>query len=520
MKYLHHFTLASICLMPTYVLAKSHKRPNILFILSDDHAMPAISAYNSTFAEIAPTPNLDRIAEGGTLFNHMFVTNSISGPSRAALITGKFSTTNGFYQNEGGISFDGSQPTTAKMLQAAGYATSLFGKWHLNSTPTGFDHYMIHADPSGQGKYWNPPYDINGELTTLEGYSTNVTTNEALIWLEKQQTENKPFCMMLHYKAPHRPCDPDTTYLDYLEDVTLPYPETFNDDYKTRENTIGVNMAKVAEHFTRTDVKMPVPPGFSEQQANSWLKYGDGIDQNWTPDQTMTPQEVKEWKYQQYYKNYLRCIKSVDDNVGRVLDYLKETGQYDNTIIIYMGDQGFFLGEHGIYDKRWMYEESIHMPCLFSYPNAKITNKPIEQLAMNVDIAPTLLDYAGIKIPKDMHGESLRPLLEQGNKEPKWRKSVYYQYFEYPKWHMVQPHYGVRTERYKLIHYYYNIDQWEFFDLEADPNELNNSYDNPAYAAIINDLKKEIKTLQKKYDDEMTLEERRKYSETFRVNYE
>ncbi len=517
------FALIGICAAPLACQAKNaakEQRPNILFILSDDHAKPAISAYGGRYADIAPTPHIDQIAENGVLFNHMMCTNSISGPSRACLITGKYSTTNGFFQNEGKIVFDNTQITTPILLQASGYSTSLFGKWHLYSTPKGFDHYMIHADPSQQGKYWNPLYDVNGEKREFEGYCTNITTDAALEWFEHGRKADQPFCMMLHYKSPHRPCIPDTAYQHLFDDVELPYPETFNDDYATREKTIGVNMATVENHFSREDIKMTVPPGFDAKHAQKWIKYGgSGDEQYWTPDPQMSAEEVKKWKYQQYYKDYLRCIRSVDDNVGRVIDYLKANDLYDNTIIVYMGDQGFFMGEHGIYDKRWMYEESINMACLFSYPKLGKSMQQIDNIAINVDIAPTLLDYAGVKVPRDMQGESLRPLIEQTRAAKKWRKSFYYHYFEYPKWHRVQPHYGIRNEQYKLIHYYYNIDEWEFFDLENDPNELSNKYNDPQYRKIIQKLKKELTELQEEYNDVMTLDERRKLSEKYMITY-
>lgn len=519
------YALLGVAAIPTVSAAKTTtkvptERPNILFILSDDHAMPAISAYGGRFAEIAPTPNLDQIADNGVLFNHMICTNSISGPSRACLITGKYGTTNGLFQNEGSIIFDNTQQTTPKIFKANGYTTSLFGKWHMNSEPKGFDHYMIHADPSHQGRYWDPIYEINGEMEVRKGYSTNLTTDAALEWMEKDRDADKPFCMMLHYKSPHRPCNPDSIYLHLFDDVELPYPETFNDDYATREETLGVNMATVENHFSREDLKMVAPRGFDEKHTNQWIKYGgSGDDQYWTPDPQMSKEEVKKWKYQQYYKDYLRCIRSVDDNVGRVIDYLKENGLYENTIIVYMGDQGFFLGEHGIYDKRWMYEEAIHMPCLFSYPKLQQSGERIDKLAVNVDIAPTLLDFAGIKIPKDMHGESLRKVIEDEESVKKWRESIYYHYFEYPKWHRVQPHFGVRTDRYKLIHFYYNIDKWEFYDLEKDPNELTNQYNNAEYSSIISNLKKEIVRLQKLYDDDMSLEDRRELTERYMITY-
>ena len=511
-------------LLPVGLAAKKapKERPNILFILADDHSREAISAYGGRNAELAPTPNIDRIAESGKIFRNMLVTNSISGPSRACLITGKYNTTNGFYQNEGGIVYDNTQQQYQNLLQDAGYCTSLFGKWHLFSTPTGFDHYMIHANPGQQGTYFDPIYETNGVKAKHEGYCTHITGQAALDWLDSGRDADKPFAMMLHFKAPHRPWDAEPKYATLYDDVDFPLPETFNDDYATREQTLGVNMARIEDHISRNDVKMPLPPGIKGKQADDWLWYGgSGDGQKWSPDETMTDEEVANWKYQQYLKNYLRTIRSVDDQVGRVLDYLKEHDMYDNTIIVYMGDQGFFLGEHGLYDKRWMYEESLHMACLFSYPNAFAHGDDLQELSLNVDIAPTMLDYCGVKVPKDMHGESLRPVLERNARGlKKWRDVAYYQYFEYPKWHRVQPHYGVRSDRYKLIHYYYNIDTWEFFDLEKDPNELTNQYNNPEYADVIKDLKKDIKRLQKQYNDEMTLDERRELTDRYSIDYE
>ena len=517
--------LGLVSLVPTLAEAKPKpkakpERPNILFILSDDHSRQAISAYGGRNAELAPTPNIDRIANEGALFNNMLVTNSISGPSRASLVTGKYSTTNGFYQNEGGIVFNNEQVQYQMLLQDAGYQTALFGKWHLYSTPKGFDYYMIHANPGQQGTYFDPIYETNGKKAKHEGYCTHITTDATLEWLSERD-EDKPFCVMLHYKAPHRPWEAEPKYENLWEHTDFPYPDSFNDDYSTREQTLGQSMATIENHISRGDVGMPVPPGIYGKQATEWLWYGgSGEGQKWTPDQTMSDEEVKNWKYQLYLKKYLRTIKSVDDGVGRVLDYLEEEGISDNTIIIYMGDQGFYLGEHGLYDKRWMYEESLQMPCLVRYPSKIEAGSQVNQLALNIDIAPTLLDYVGIDIPKDIQGESMVGLFEHNKKvEKKWRKAAYYQYFEYPKWHNVQPHYGVRTDRYKLIHYYYNIDTWEFFDLEKDPNEYTNQYNNEEYASIIKDLKKELTELQNKYDDNLPLDERRELTDRYMLKY-
>lgn len=512
-------------LTATFAMAKekqASKRPNIIFILSDDHAKSAISAYGGINAKLAPTPNIDKIASEGAMFNNMLCTNAISGPSRACLITGKYSTTNGFYQNEGGIVFDGSQPTVQSILRDNGYNTAIVGKWHLFTMPTGFDYFKIHDNKGQQGTYWDPEFNTNGVKSFEKGYSTKLVTDAALQWINDGRDKDKPFCMMLNYKAPHRPWEPDSVYMNLFDDVEFPYPATFNDDYKGRELTAGESMATIENHLSRGDMKMKAPGGLTPEQKAKWLWYGgSGKNQFWTPDSTWSKEQTKKWKFQTYIKNYLRCVRSVDDNVGRVLEYLKKTGLDKNTIIVYMGDQGFYLGEHGWYDKRWMYEESIQMPCLIYAPGITHKNEKINSLALNVDITPTLLDMAGVKIPADIQGKSLKPLLKDEQKaKPTWRKSAYYQYFEYPKWHNVQPHYGVRTDRFKLIHFYFNVDVWEFYDLKADPNEINNQFNNPKYKAVIAGLKKEIVRLQKQYGDFMPLPERRKMTEKYMLKYE
>ena len=523
------FAGAALSSMNSCAPAKEEKvqeRPNILFILSDDHSREAISAYGGILSELAPTPNIDAIAENGTIMENMICTNSISGPSRACLITGKYGTTNGFYQNEGGIVYNSDQATSQSILHDNGYTTALFGKWHLFSMPVGFDYYKIHNDASQQGTYWDPVFSENGTQVKEKGYATTLTADAAINWLDNIRDKSKPFCTMLHFKAPHRPWEADSMYLDLYDDVTFPYPESFNDDYSTRELTAGKSMATIEHHISRGDLKMTPPEGLSPKESDKWLWWGgSGSNQFWTPNDSLQGQELKNWKYQEYIKTYLRTVRSVDDQVGRVTQYLKDNGLYENTIIVYMGDQGFYLGEHGWYDKRWIYEESIQMACIVSYPKGmsegmKKGNR-LSDLVANVDIAPTLLDYAGIEIPSDMHGKSFKGLLE-GDESVRelWRDAVYYHYFEYPKWHNVQPHYGMRGKRYKLAHFYYNIDIWEFYDLEKDPNELTNQYDNPEYKEIIEQMKPELYRLQEEAGDKMTMDERRELTERYMLKYE
>ena len=313
------------------------EKPNILFILADDHARTAISAYGGINSKLAPTPNIDAIGENGAIMQNMLCTNSISGPSRACLLTGKYSTSHGFYQNEGGIVFDNTQQQYQKILRDNGYTTALFGKWHLFSDPAGFDYYKIHANASQQGTYWDPIYSTNGRKTKEKGYATKLTTTYALQWLDSLRDVSKPFCLMLHYKAPHRPWEPDSCYLNLFDEVEFPYPATFDDDYKGREKTLGQSMGTIENHLSRGDLKQTPPEGLSKQERNKWLWWGgSGKDQFWTPDPKLKGEELKKWKFQTYLKNYLRVVRSVDDQVGRVVAYLKEKGLYDNTIIVYL----------------------------------------------------------------------------------------------------------------------------------------------------------------------------------------
>ena len=502
-----------VCNRPTEI-----SQPNIIYIMSDDHASHAISAYNGIYTEVAPTPNIDRLAGEGALFTNTFCTNSICGPSRATILTGKYSHRNGFYKNEGGHPFDGSQVTFPKLLKEAGYTTAVIGKWHLWSEPTGFDYYKYHILNGGQGSYWNPTYNENGKEINHTGYATNLTGDFAMDWLKNKRDKSKPFCLLYQFKAPHRPWFPDSIYLDLFEGVEMPYPETFNDDYAGRELTAGNTMMTIEKHLTRKDMKMTPPPGLSGKELHTWERTGDK-GEHVSPSDTLTGMALKNWKYQKYIKDYLACVRSVDDNIGRVLKYLDESGLAENTIVVYTADQGFYLGDHGWYDKRFMYEESLRMPFVIRYPRSIEPGQILEQMTLNIDFGPTLLDMTGVKVPDEMQGKSMAPLFD-GDDTRKWRDAIYYHYYEYPKWHQVQPHYGIRTDRYKLIHFYYDIDVWELYDLQEDSNELSNLYDDPAQSALIASLKEELKRLQVQYGDDISLEEMREETRKGMTKYE
>ena len=440
-------------------------RPNILYIMADDHAAHAISAYGS---KVNQTPNIDRIGRDGMRFDNCFVTNSICTPSRATILTGKYSHINGVPVFN---RFDGRQPTVAKDLQAAGYHTGMIGKWHLGSEPTGFDDWTILP---GQGAYHDPVFfsKSRGKIT-VPGYCTDVTTDLALSFLDARPKE-KPFFLMLHQKAPHRPWEPDEAHRAKWANRVIPEPETFNDDYATRSDAAREATMQVGRDLTDRDVKQ-------------------------TPPQDLTPEALKKWKYQRYMQDYLACIESLDDNVGRVLDYLDRTGLSKNTVVVYTSDQGFFLGDHGWFDKRFMFEESLKMPFLVRWPGVVAPGSTTKAMTLNVDFAPTFLAMAGVAIPDAIQGHSVVPIL-QGQTPTDWRQAMYYRYYHYPQDHRVQPHYGVRTERYKLI-CYNKIDQWELFDLQTDPHELHNLYADPAHATTVARLKAEMAHLRTELGD-------------------
>lgn len=382
-----------------------NEKPNIIFIMSDDHASQVVSAYGGLLRDIAPTPNIDLLAKEGIRLNNVFCTNAICGPSRASILTGKYSNKNGFYKNENGGAFDSSQWTFPKALQKSGYKTALFGKWHLTSAPTGFDYFKYHDDPSQQGTYWDPVFNENGKKVVAKGYATNLTVDFALEWLDKNEKEEYPFCLLVQFKAPHRDWTPDTKYVNLFDGKEIPYPLTFNDDYRTREQAAG-NTHMTMDYFSRKDMKLIPPDTLSGYKLANWNSFGTQPGENFSPDENMTDDEVRRWKYQRYIKDYLACVKSVDDNVGRLLAYLKENGMEDNTIVIYTSDQGFFLGEHGFFDKRFMYEESSRMPFLIKYKNVIPAGKVNTDIITNIDFAPTLLDMAGLVAPKNVQGRS------------------------------------------------------------------------------------------------------------------
>ena len=475
--------------------AHAADRPNILFIMSDDHAYQAISAYGSNRNK---TPHIDRLAKEGMRFDRAFVTNSICGPSRAVILTGKYSHLNGFPDNAGDAWFNGKQQTAPKLLQAAGYNTAVIGKWHLNSDPTGFDFWHILI---GQGPYYNPRMKTGDGFVNHQGYTTEIITDVALDWLKNKRDKSKPFLLMYQHKAPHRNWQPGPKYLDHYKDIELPEPETLFDDYSGRAKPAAENQMSIANHLTPNDLKLERQPGLTpEQQAAFDKAYGEANEN--LKAARYTREGMTKWNYQRFAKDYLRCVDAVDDNVGRVLDYLDESGLAANTVVIYTSDQGWYLGEHGWYDKRWMYEESFRTPLLIRWPGKTKAGSASDKMVMNLDLAETFLDIAGLPIPADMQGRSIVPIL-QGNAPSDWRTSVYYHYYEFPQPHYVHPHRGVRTERYKLIHFY-TIDAWELFDLEKDPREMKSVYADAAYAPVVADMKKELTRLMEHYKDDGT----------------
>ena len=484
---------------------------NILFIMCDDHSYQTISAYDQRYIE---TPNIDRIANEGVRFTNSFVANSISGPSRACMLTGKHSHANGFTNNH--TRFDGAQLTFPKLLQQAGYETAVVGKWHLASNPTGFNYWDILI---GQGEYYDPYFIRNGERIQREGYATNITTDVAINWLDSLRNPEKPFCLLLHHKAPHRTWMPDTCDLELFSDSNFPVPETFYDNYEGRLAAQQQQMSIAKDMSIVYDLKMAdrenelhsAYEGWGREMYRqrlrpevqaAWDRHYDPIIEDFKA-RNLTGNELAEWKFQQYMRDYLRVITSVDRNVGIVLDYLEKEGLLENTMIVYTSDQGFYMGEHGWFDKRFMYEESFRTPLLVRLPGGK--KGDVAQLVQNIDYGPTFLELAGVEVPEEMHGESFLPLLK--GEKTEWRDALYYHFYEYPAEHAVKRHYGVRDGRYKLIHFYNDIDAWELYDLKNDPNELNNLYGKPGTERITKRMMKKLAELQELYDDPIRAEE-------------
>ena len=518
--YIFVFSMLLSSCNPKKKQEKEQQPPNIIFIMTDDHAYQALSAYDD---DLISTPNLDELAEEGMLFNQSFVTNSISAPSRATLLTGQYSHKNGVIDNM--KSFDTSLVTFPRLLQDAGYQTAMIGKWHLKTEPQGFDYWKVLP---GQGSYYNPDFIEMGENVRDTGYVTDLITDDVIDWID-QANQDEPFAVVYNHKAPHREWWPGPDHLNTFDDKEFPLPQTLFDEYKGRKAAEQALMAIDSNMYLSSDLK--VKPKYvkerglypdavhkgrynlynrkynrmTDAQKEAWDKaYQDRQEEFRQKD--LTGRDLVEWKYQQYMKDYLRCIASVDDNIGRLMDYLEKEGLEENTIVVYTSDQGFYLGDHGWFDKRFMYEQSLRMPLIVRYPEKVKAGSVNDDIVLNLDFAPTFLDYAGVEIPGQMQGRSMKPVLE-GNTPDDWRDAMYYHYYEYPAWHGVKRHYGVRTDRYKLMHFYYDIDQWEFYDLKKDSLEMHNEIDNPEYQDEIERLKKIIDEKRQKFGDSDSLQQ-------------
>ena len=493
----------------------SDDRPNILFIFSDDHAPHAIGAYDGWLKSVNPTPNIDKLASEGMLFQNSFCTNSICGPSRAVIQTGKHSHKNGFMNN--GNSFDWDQQTFPKLLQASGYQTAIYGKSHLKGKPQGFDDWMVLP---GQGLYYNPDFITPDGRKRIDGHSTDVVTELATSWLKEERDKEKPFMLMVQYKAPHRNWMPAERYLHLYDDIEMPEPPTLFDKWEDNTLAAKYNELEIDRHMDiNYDLFLDLTPDFdqpasqkrqdrsawnnmkrmSEAQLTAWRDaYGPKDEAFHAAD--LSGDDLVRWKYQRYAKNYLRCVKGVDDNVGNLMATLEELGLDENTVVIYSSDQGFYIGDHGWYDKRWMYEESLKMPLVIKWPGVTKPGSVNTELVQNLDYASTFLDIANARIPNDLQGQSLIPLL-QGTQEGDFREAIYYHYYEYPSVHMVPRHYGIRTDRYKLMKFYQFGEQWEFYDLQEDPDELTNIYET-ADPALVAEMKKKLEDLRLHYEDD------------------
>jgi len=512
----HGSVFACFFLLITVVNATfaAEQRPNILFIFSDDHAVNAISAYGGRLEKVAPTPNIDQLAREGAIFQNSFCANSICGPSRATILTGKHSHKNGFMRNSG-KGFNQSQWTVAKALHEGGYSTAIIGKWHLKTNPVGFDYWEILP---GQGSYYNPDFiQMDGKGKRFEGYATDLTTDKALSWLDRRD-KTKPFFLMCQHKAPHRTFAPALRHLGAFDDVEIPEPASLFDDYSNRSDTLSHNEMEIDRHFDwaydakvrkdeRGNVQLPKPDRYgtpeynrmTDAQQKKWDAHFGPRNKEFLADfdsGKLSAKDVVRWKYRRYMRNYLGTVKAVDENVGRMLKYLDENELTENTIVIYSSDQGFFLGEHGWYDKRWMFEESLRMPFLIRWPGVVKSGSTPNELIQNIDYAPTFLEMAGLAAPAEVQGRSILPLLRGDAK--RWRESIYYAYYELGE-HAVPQHFGVRTQTHKLI-YFPRTDEWNMFDLESDPNEMRSIYGEPSAKTTQETLAAEFARLRKHYD--------------------
>jgi arylsulfatase A-like enzyme len=504
--------LAAACTSPGTPSPKTPTQPNIIFIMTDDHAYQAISAYGSNLIQ---TPEIDRLAADGIRFDRAFVTNSICAPSRAVILTGKFSHLNGVKDNA--AVFDSTQLTYPKLLQEHGYQTAVVGKWHLKTQPTGFDYWKVLPD---QGDYYHPEFRTEQGIVKEEGYVTDIITDLAINFLDSLRDPTKPFMLMYQHKAPHREWWPAMEDLGSYQGAEIPEPATLFDDYAGRLPAFLAEM-RIADHMALTSDNKLHPDiqeshGFksflswydriylaqhgrlTEDERKKWDAVYGPINEDFDAN-TPSGNALTSWKYRRYMEDYLGTIRSVDRNVGRLMKYLEAHGLTENTLVVYTSDQGFYLGEHGWFDKRFMYEQSFRTPLIMRWPDKIPAGQVNRQLVQNIDFAPTVLDAAGVSIPEAMQGESLLPIVT--NEVSHWRDALYYHYYEYPGIHAVKRHYGIRTDQYKLIHFYYDIDVWELYNLEADPDELKNVYEDEAYSGIRSQLHKRLKALRAEYGD-------------------
>ena len=494
--------LATLTAIPCLLGAEAREKPNIVFVFSDDHSLQTIGAYGGRLSEFCRqhqvTPNIDKLAAQGGLFVNSFCGNSLCSPSRASILTGLHSHANGVMTlskpiREGVWTFPGT-------LREAGYQTAVIGKWHLGKTPANTDYWRLL---DGQGTYWHPKFAGPDGIEQRSGYATDLITDMSLDWL-RQRDKKKPFMIMVQHKAPHRNWMPPPRYYSWLAKVKIPEPSTLFDDYAGRTSGAHNQKMEISSIMTLPgDLKVMEPgkwleefPRMSESERVEWTTaFGTRNEAFFKAN--LTGPELTRWKYQEYMKDYLRCIKAVDDSLGRLVDYLKEEGLDQNTVVIYASDQGFFNGEHGWFDKRWIYEESIHMPLIVRWPGVVKPRTHFTPLVQNIDYASTFVELAGGKSPEGLHGRSLVPIL-RGQTPANWRTSLYYHYYD--SGHGVPKHYGVRTDRYTLAHFY-QTDEWELYDLKKDPQQMRSVYGEPAYAKTVTGLKSELARLRAEFND-------------------